>query len=90
MSERTRDTAMRLGATGDETGVYVEVEPGFGTNVYVGLRISLYRGEYGRSRQEYVDTDSARLGLSLQGWERLCELVDEYREHQRVPDRSGQ
>ena len=65
----------RLGASGlHETGLYVRFEPGFGLNVHIGHRL----------RNELVEPrglvrDHERMVLGIDGWERLCELVDEWR-----------
>lgn len=64
----------RLGAgskSSKEEGLYVRFEPGFGFNVYLGFRAQ---------RDAYAPMiDHERMGTSLGGWERLCELVDEWR-----------
>lgn len=74
------DRYKRLGAGSapdDDTGLYVRFEPGFGLNVHIGIRHSVYTGDYGRCPQETRDFEKVVLGI--QGWERLCELVDEWR-----------
>jgi len=66
--EPVKDRYRRLGANGEATGVYVRFEPGFGLNVHIGFRSSY--------------TDHEGLILSIVGWERLCELADEWRARQ--------
>lgn len=82
VSERYR----RLGAKGlQEDGMYVRFEPGFGLNVHIGFRRRTERfGSYGTIYGPHEDAD--RLVLGIQGWERLCELVDVWRERERHSD----
>lgn len=61
----------RQGADGKEQGLYVRFEPGFGLNVYTGHRYRVGSWDAVEDRQEF--------GMSIDGWERLCELVDEWR-----------
>lgn len=71
-----RDEYRRLGAgsvSGDDEGLYVRFETGFGTNVYIGHRI---KPDFGYPREA---KDHEKMGLSIVGWEHLCELVDEWR-----------
>lgn len=80
VSERYR----RLGAGSEsaaDTGLFVRFEPGFGLNVHIGRRVHL-RDRYGLTG-ELKDTDLAV--LSIGGWQRLCELVDEYRARPSPP-----
>lgn len=80
------DRYKRLGAgvkRGDEVGLYVRFEPGFGLNVYVGHRKPHYKqGDRANYPSGYRDGDD--LAMSIGGWERLCELVDEYRARERA------
>lgn len=79
--EPVGDRYKRLGAgaeRADETGLYVRFEPGFGLNVHVGIRAKhLKPGDRVNYPSAYVDEE--QLVLGIHGWERLCELVDEYR-----------
>lgn len=61
----------RLGASDVETGVYVRFEPGFGLNVHIGHR---YKGTQ-PSSQSFTN----EIVFSGVGWDRLCQLVDEWR-----------
>jgi len=69
----------RLGAQGDEGGIYVRFDPGFGLNVYIGHRSAIYKG-YNSYPSSYEDRDG--IGMSILGWEHLCRLVDEWRARQ--------
>lgn len=80
----------RLGATGRSEGLYVRFEPGFGLNVYLGLRIRLYTDD---RVVDHKEVGGHEFGMSIDGWERLCELVDEYREREarvRASDEPGE
>jgi hypothetical protein len=70
----------RLGASGNSEGVYVRFEPGFGLNVHIGFRYRHYDTRQGRAAEP---TDHERCAMGIDGWERLCELVDEYREREK-------
>lgn len=68
----------RLGAgseRGDDEGLYVRFEPGFGLNVHIGFR---QRRLVNQNDKPMTD-DSYELVMGIQGWERICEFVDEYR-----------
>ncbi len=67
----------RLGARGvDEEGLFVRFEPGFGLNVIIGFRRGIYKqGNY----WPLPPQDKDEMVLSIDGWEKLCSLVDEYR-----------
>lgn len=64
------DPYKRLGAGGNKAGLYVRFEPGFGLNVYIGHRHPV---------GDQMKDDPKELGMSIQGWEYLCALVDEWR-----------
>lgn len=64
----------RLGASGQTEGLYVRFEPGFGLNVHIGFRIC-----HSATKKR---VENERLVLGIDGWERLGELVDEWRERQ--------
>lgn len=69
----------RLGANSDQDGMYVRFEPGFGLNVHIGFRLGVYPGEYGRGQKVYRDFEDKGMVMGIDGWERLGELVDEWR-----------
>lgn len=73
----------RLGADGDNEGVYVRFDPGFGLNVYIGLRHD--RRFMGNEDDRFADS-RVEFGLSIGGWETLCSLVDEWRSRAALPD----
>jgi len=73
-----REEYRRLGASGREEGIYVRFEPGFGLNVHIGMRIQRFEAGYGR-RPEWRDLDEREFRMSIDGWERLCDLADEWR-----------
>jgi hypothetical protein len=58
---------------GDRTqpGLVVRFDPGFGLNVYIEMLV--------RPNPWEPTMVAQSLGMSIQGWEHLCELVDEYR-----------
>ena len=72
----------RLGATGREEGLYVRFDYGFGTNVHIGFRRFRWPNE------GYDDYE--KIAMSLGGWRRLCELVDEWRAHDDAPESLGE
>ncbi len=71
----------RLGASDDEEGIYVRFEPGFGLNVHIGLRLKVTSpgGTVGHGHYEYRDFEDKGMALSIDGWERMGELMDEWR-----------
>jgi hypothetical protein len=75
------DRYKRLGAGSEstaDTGLYVRFEPGFGLNVHIGRRMAFSsQTDFGGRRSEIRDVESMVLGIG--GWERLVELVDEWR-----------
>jgi hypothetical protein len=82
--EPVREEHKRLGAGAtreDETGLYVRFEPGFGLNVHIGIRSARYkqgrRAYLGDKPDHYEDEEKLVVGIG--GWERLGELVDEWR-----------
>lgn len=74
-----RDEYRRLGASGREEGIYVRFEPGFGLNVHIGQRTRRYDTKWGPSRTEFGDLTEREFVIGIGGWERLCELADEWR-----------
>lgn len=81
-----RDEYRRLGAgsmSDTDEGLYVRFEPGFGLNVHIGtrLKVTVQGGMYPYGPHELRDFEDSRHGmvLGIQGWERLCELMDEWR-----------
>ncbi len=68
------DRYQRLGASGNQDGLYVRFEPGFGLNVHIGLRLKV-TVPWG----EYQDFEDRGMVLGIDGWKRLGELVDEWR-----------
>lgn len=70
------DRYERMGATGKEEGLYVRFDPGFGLNVYIGHRLDVgklaWKGRDFQDRKEF--------GMSIQGWDKICQFVDEWRE----------
>lgn len=75
------DRYKRLGAGSGSTaeeGLYVRFEPGFGLNVHIGHRHAVReRADDPWSRAVVKDFERCVLGIG--GWERLAELVDEWR-----------
>lgn len=89
MSEPVNDTdeygrpvSDRYQRLGTDDGIYVRFEPGFGLNVHIGHRKPEYGPQpiYGGSRPllGYKD-DPNEFAMSIGGWERLCEMADEWR-----------
>ena len=78
-----RDEYKRLGVKNEEdTGLYVRFEPGFGLNVHIGIRrqyIKQPNGTILHGPYEIRDDKNRELVLGIEGWERLCELADEYK-----------
>ena len=62
-----------LGATGDQAGLYVHFESGFGLNVVIGFR-------WKNSQGVMEDFPEHQFRMSIDGFEKLGELVDEWRE----------
>lgn len=78
--EPVRDEHKRLGAGSvdeSEVGMYVRFEPGFGTNVHIGIRRNIFDQQSRWRDPRHEDLELCRMGID--GWERLCELVDEWR-----------
>lgn len=63
---------VRVERLGGEDGMYVRFDYGFGTNVHIGHRF------YDAWDRKTVDRELCV--LSIEGWEHLCELVDEWRQ----------
>lgn len=81
-----RDEYRRLGASGDEAGMYVRFEPGFGLNVHIGHR---YRAGYHAANPgSFIEKEFGAMGID--GWERLCELADEWRARRAENGREAQ
>lgn len=79
VSERYR----RLGAGGDQEGMFVRFAPGFGLNVHIGYRKALYGAPTGYGPRKRIGfSEDHSIVVSGTGWERLCELVDEWRTRQ--------
>lgn len=77
----------RIGADGDEEGMYVRFDPGFGMNVIIGMRanaIKVRSGVWDGRSFEGQDLEGPGRGMmmSLDGWETLCSFVDEFRARQ--------
>ena len=68
-------TKSRYADLGDRRSLYVRFEPGFGLNVYIGMGhpASL--------------APPKELGMSIQGWEMICEMVDEWRRREEEASR---
>lgn len=85
------DRYRRLGAGSKserDVGLYVRFEPGFGLNVHIGMRAGR-KHDYRNRPQEFVDVE--KMALSIQGWDHLCSLVDEWRERiAATPDNGSQ
>jgi len=72
--EPVSEKYQRLGAKNiTDTGMYVRFEPGFGLNVHIGIR-------YVKDGWPKTYVDYEKMVLSIEGWETLCSLVDEWRE----------
>lgn len=80
--EPVRDEYRRLGASGNTEGLFVRFEPGFGLNVHIGWRTPIFDGPLGTSPTRYEDREG--ITMSGQGWERIGEFVDEWRQR-RTP-----
>jgi len=72
------DRYKRLGAKNEECGLYVRFEPGFGLNVHIGKRCHDFR-----FRDSNFD-DVELMCIGVDGWERLGELVDQWREREAM------
>lgn len=76
-----RDEYRRLGACRREEGMFVRFEPGFGLNVHIGHR---WRATaHAVNPGSFIEKEFGAMGID--GWERLCELVDEWRERRATP-----
>lgn len=75
------DRYKRLGASDEQQGIYVRFEPGFGLNVHIGYRLKVLapKGTFNPGPYEYRDFEEEGMTLGIDGWERLGELVDEWR-----------
>ncbi len=71
----------RLGASGEQVGIYVRFEPGFGLNVHIGLRLKVLtpNGTFPHGPYEHRDFEDKGMVMGIDGWERLGELVYEWR-----------
>lgn len=69
-----KDRYRRLGAHGDQEGMYVRFEPGMGLNVHLGFRL---KSLHGADSGTYVDYERCVMGID--GWDRLCAFADEWR-----------
>jgi hypothetical protein len=78
------DRYRRLGANGDQEGLFVRFEPGFGLNVHIGFRYRRYPGDPLALTDPWIEKELGALGIT--GWERLGELVDEWRTREVVND----
>jgi hypothetical protein len=61
-------------AWSEEGALRIRFDPGFGLNVYIEMWATHWVGK--PVTKQNVCAES--LGMSIQGWERLCELVHEY------------
>lgn len=71
----------RLGVgsvSGDDEGMYVRFEPGFGLNVVIGRR---WNETWSHAAVRGI-RDEELCSMSIKGWEALCLLVEQYRERQ--------
>ncbi len=78
-----------LGNPEDE-GLSVRFEPGFGLNVYIELRSRVYGGRWNPRERRDAPLEVIRsLGMSIIGWERVCEFVDEWRAREDQGEHRG-
>lgn len=75
MADEQTGRYARMGADGDEEGMYVRFQPGMGLNVYIGRRQSRYTGP--PNARTMVDV--YELAMSIDGWEQVCGFVDQWR-----------
>jgi hypothetical protein len=81
LDERGRpvsDEYKRLGASGNQEGIYVRFEPGFGLNVIIGHQYHI-RNQRGTNELKSFE----KLTLGIDGWEKLCDLAIEWRARER-------
>jgi hypothetical protein len=85
------DRYQRLGASGNQEGMYVRFEPGFGLNVHIGYRLKVLttKGTFNLGPYEHRDKETIGMALSIEGWERLGELVDEWRARESQQQADG-
>lgn len=76
--EPTPDRYARMGADGEQEGLFVAFEPGFGLNVVVGFRANVWVDQMHREHRDYKE-----LRMSIECWERLGQFVDEWRRRER-------